>query len=666
MKIHTALAGGVHSTTGNNFFACSFVFNIATARAQELLAIPIVVFVAPYHVIEKGAKKDIMVFKSGEYVAWEGDGKTQDYMAELNRLQVGFYNYLEQDRENPQNAAINLLISSYFSIIERFRLARREERRMALSSSIRIDDSEMIAISSLQNPEAVNRIIESFHEILAARKITRYQITSIEFHGCTTRDMCPFCFVHMNMVQWLANLSNDNSFLGRLKNKLRKEGRESGIAVTTFISSTIETKKNLNFIPSSSSSSSTQLVSGMLYQFRLNPSLISLSTSPFYYSGSASSRSLSSASSSSLSFTSSSSSSPASPLPKPPSTPSSSSSTSSSSSSSSSSTTITTSSPSSSSPSYPPQAHQTVIFGEIHFQQIDVSNDGNCGVWALMQASEPQKSYMLPDKAQRKKMKKLRKKAAKRVIIGEAGAGQATRDRIITGASDALDFNHWIATDDFRYFAQSLQRSIIVIRPDMGQFEHYLTSGASSGPRPLSMLNMAANSGKNLIFLSYMDNHYQALVPMPANGHSASPSSSSSSSSSSSFSSLSSSSSSSLPTSAGPLPPIPTSSSPVPHSPQPPSVSSSSSSTSSRSSTTSATSNHLSISLHDPIFMPAQSVPSSSSSSSSPSAAPSSTPHPRQASALSVPSTSGTPPSAPKPNPPSDALLSTPLLKPKK
>jgi hypothetical protein len=77
-------------------------------------------------------------------------------------------------------------------------------------------------------------IVDLVKERQKGRKIVR-----IELHGHTTQDMCPFCFTHMNLLQWLANnnpVGMDHCF-GNLRFQLYIDG---SVPVTIFISSALQ------------------------------------------------------------------------------------------------------------------------------------------------------------------------------------------------------------------------------------------------------------------------------------------------------------------------------------------------------------------------------------------------------------------------------------------
>ncbi|MDR2769694.1 MAG: hypothetical protein LBB19_04060 [Puniceicoccales bacterium] len=74
---------------------------------------------------------------------------------------------------------------------------------------------------------------------LAEERQRKRKIVRIELHGHTTQDMCPFCFTHMNLLQWLANnnpVGMDHCF-GNLRFQLHIDGN---VPVTIFISSALQ------------------------------------------------------------------------------------------------------------------------------------------------------------------------------------------------------------------------------------------------------------------------------------------------------------------------------------------------------------------------------------------------------------------------------------------
>ena len=146
----------------------------------------------------------------------------------------------------------------------------------------------------------------------------------------------------------------------------------------------------------------------------------------------------------------------------------------------------------------------------------DVVGDGNCGVWALMQALNPSENFLEPDEAQKDRMKALRTDAASKVPINST----VTKERIATCATNSTDQTHWIATDDFRYFAQLTQvnRPIIIVRFD-STFELYTPTSDATEAQTLDNLESTLQTPAIMqykekpVFLLFNGSHYQTLIP---------------------------------------------------------------------------------------------------------------------------------------------------------
>lgn len=94
------------------------------------------------------------------------------------------------------------------------------------------------------------------------------KIVKIEFHGCTTRDMCPLCYTNMNCMQFLANQKQGVGFLGALLERLKMIGRaDDSIKSATFISSLEEFPSSGNILWNIEESEPI-IVPGFVYQFR--------------------------------------------------------------------------------------------------------------------------------------------------------------------------------------------------------------------------------------------------------------------------------------------------------------------------------------------------------------------------------------------------------------
>ena len=125
------------------------------------------------------------------------------------------------------------------------------------------NDSEVHALCALE--KMGNEIADCFKSLLTENE----QITSIEFHGCTTRDMCALCYTNMNAMQFLANRREGIGMLGTIIARLKwmkiavEECRSA-----TFISSVKEFPKD-NLLMSDSAQNRT-ISSGFVYQFRFS------------------------------------------------------------------------------------------------------------------------------------------------------------------------------------------------------------------------------------------------------------------------------------------------------------------------------------------------------------------------------------------------------------
>ena len=140
----------------------------------------------------------------------------------------------------------------------------------AVWSAMRATDSEAGALYVLQHKYVIDNIINQLCSQIPAGA----QITSIEFHGCTTRDMCALCFTNMNIIQYLCNNTNPYderqfSFLRYLKHRLSNLGRlAEDCSAKMFISSIEALGNNLNFQAPALTDGEGE---NFLYQFRVQP-----------------------------------------------------------------------------------------------------------------------------------------------------------------------------------------------------------------------------------------------------------------------------------------------------------------------------------------------------------------------------------------------------------
>ena len=93
-------------------------------------------------------------------------------------------------------------------------------------------DSELHALYVL------GKMCESIASKIKGSLAEDEKITAIEFHGCTTRDMCPLCYTNMNCMQFLANEKGSVGLLGALLARLKCMGyADDSTSSATFISS---------------------------------------------------------------------------------------------------------------------------------------------------------------------------------------------------------------------------------------------------------------------------------------------------------------------------------------------------------------------------------------------------------------------------------------------
>ncbi|MDR1665693.1 MAG: hypothetical protein LBR62_01445, partial [Puniceicoccales bacterium] len=150
----------------------------------------------------------ILVFKSGVVIG-------SSIMTTLNTLQTSLLDHLREDLRG-SNPSVNLLFSLLLATCERWHETKSERDGRTYQIVMRTTDSEIRALHVLQTRCVIEGIVSEGLGPYALRLYDKdrknqiHFINSIEFHGCTTRDMCPFCFAHMNMVQVLSNLHDEN------------------------------------------------------------------------------------------------------------------------------------------------------------------------------------------------------------------------------------------------------------------------------------------------------------------------------------------------------------------------------------------------------------------------------------------------------------------------
>ena len=268
---------GRDASDGRNYFSCCFVFKLPPPHGE--IEIPL------YEEFVSGRRKhqqiqsrvtngsDAFTTTANRNLIFISHGPCEETHTAMASLQLFFLDCVKL--ETSANAATRNLAMLLKTLNGRSKNFRGELDRQVLSA-MRTTDSEASAICVLQHKFVIDNIIERLTEILIENYATKPQIVSIEFHGFTTRDMCPLCFTNMNIIQYLCNDPTPYnpvkfSFLKYLKHKLQTERYPEGPTYATatcstkiFISSQKASVDNLNFI-----GSGTGEQDNCLHQFRL-------------------------------------------------------------------------------------------------------------------------------------------------------------------------------------------------------------------------------------------------------------------------------------------------------------------------------------------------------------------------------------------------------------
>lgn len=244
-----------------NYFACAFSFITENSEKKIICE---TIDVAKDSVSASGytsgfldsiglEENDFFVFRSNR----NASKNNKNAYANITMLQDAFYKYTKNGGLNAR------LIAASFSTINR-RIENSPKNYVLVNT-----DSEAHAILTLQTKEFIKKIYAAVLKKLGENK----RVLGIEFHGCTTRDMCPLCYVNMNILQYLAlnsaSATRKKSFLGRLENKLiKKEKANDDCTITTVISSLKEFPYGGNTLwgPIANSNEASEL--NCLYQFR--------------------------------------------------------------------------------------------------------------------------------------------------------------------------------------------------------------------------------------------------------------------------------------------------------------------------------------------------------------------------------------------------------------
>ncbi len=168
-------------------------------------------------------KNKMFVFRSNP-----NSGDYEETYKEIVDLQAAFYEFSKNEGLN-----VRLLAANFSIINQRIESA---PQNYALVNT----DSEAHAIAVFQNGDFMDGI---YQEILSKLASNEY-VTAIEFHGCTTRDMCALCYTNFNILQYLTLNPNSTatceSFLGYLKRILREKNVAIPSCPTTMIISSLQ------------------------------------------------------------------------------------------------------------------------------------------------------------------------------------------------------------------------------------------------------------------------------------------------------------------------------------------------------------------------------------------------------------------------------------------
>ena len=215
---HTHLAESVKNPSNErNLFCCCFVFKLSNGQEKEIPLkgkfVPKDERLFPLKVIQ--LLTNFVGISDESNVILASCNPFYQLETTINQLYKTFFNKIEssQAQTSPADKNQGMILKALGS-----RLDGNSSRAM------RLTDSETKAIYVLQHKYVIDNIIDELCKQINSLQGTP-QITSIEFHGCTTRDMCPLCFTNMNIIQYLCNDpapydSKQFSFLKYLKHIL--------------------------------------------------------------------------------------------------------------------------------------------------------------------------------------------------------------------------------------------------------------------------------------------------------------------------------------------------------------------------------------------------------------------------------------------------------------
>lgn len=443
-------------------------------------------------------------------VLWFSSGKVKESNIQTNGCFVsGQINRNDQNTFNDLHKTLNKDFDESWTSLNRYTSRNilgttQEEKKL---SQFRLVDSEM---QFLHTVTFISKMMTNQYIIQIQKEIKTYlgtnsnlQLQRIELHGFTTRDMCPCCFQHMQnfLIQANTQQTNKNTFFGNLLTQLNQEN----IPVSFFISSLVELgnqEYKCSRYPSyrisckekiATASTPSEKTMHCIFLRESEAPLLSLNSQNIEQSSVISNAN-----------------------------------------------TIFSKNEEIRRKNLKPgveqmqlgefilkkdleckeiimkiglgdinlgtqpvsQSPETLTIAGQQFRLYDVPRDGNCGVWAFLQARNPS-DRINPTEERINNMLKTRQVVAKL-------AANDTKKRIGTAGN-------WLSTDDFRYFAQYANQDIVVIIDNGNgnyQYETYTANGIAYAavdglPTEYSPIN-------NRLYIYYRNGHFQTLLLEPS------------------------------------------------------------------------------------------------------------------------------------------------------
>ena len=252
-----------------NYFACCFVFKLSTGQEIEVpLLTKFIKNEDDYYDMEDNLS-DLIIsttpFNENANLTFVSHRPNSSVYNEIQALHDLFLDNVKQDNAAAKNQAMLLKTIATRSV-------GRGSVINAVSNAMRSTDSEAAAIYILQQRYVIDNIINDFmtlfKDLIKSIK-PKPTVTSIEFHGCTTRDMCALCFTNMNIIQYLSYKQQTFgfSFLRYLKYKVQEKTSQALCPTKIFISSFKASNGNLNF---NSENLAANYDDDCVYQFRID------------------------------------------------------------------------------------------------------------------------------------------------------------------------------------------------------------------------------------------------------------------------------------------------------------------------------------------------------------------------------------------------------------